>query len=117
MLNWIPITSTEQVDAIIERSKNIPCVIFKHSTRCSISTMAKFRLENDWNYKDSEIEAYFLDLITYRQISQSVAESFQVYHESPQILLIKDGECVYDASHLDITVAELNECFQDSSPL
>ena len=117
MLNWNFITSPHEVEAIVERSKEVPCVIFKHSTRCSISSMAKFRLENDWNFGPTEIETYFLDLIAYRPVSQLVAELFDVYHESPQILLIRDGVCVYDASHLDITVAALQDCFQDSSPI
>ncbi|HFC00914.1 MAG TPA: bacillithiol system redox-active protein YtxJ [Phaeodactylibacter sp.] len=109
-MNWIPLESMEQVQQIIDRSKERPCVIFKHSTRCSISSMAKFRLEGDWDFSSEEIEAYYLDLIAHRDISAFLAEKFSVYHESPQILLIKNGECTYDASHLDITVDELKEC-------
>ena len=108
-MNWIPLESVDQINNIIERSKEVPCIIFKHSTRCSISSMAKFRLEGDWDFSNKEIEPYFLDLIAFRNISNQVAEQFSVYHESPQILLIKDGECTYDSSHLDITVNELKE--------
>ena len=108
-MNWIPLESVKQINKIIERSNEIPCAIFKHSTRCSISSMAKFRLEGDWNFSNETIEAYYLDLIAHRDVSNQLAETFSVHHESPQILLIKNGECIYDSSHLDITVDELAE--------
>lgn len=84
-------------------------MIFKHSTRCNISEIAKFRLEDDWDFSANEIEAYYLDLLAFRAVSQHVSETFSVHHESPQVLLISQGECVYDASHLDISVGELKE--------
>jgi bacillithiol system protein YtxJ len=108
-MNWIPLESIDQVNQIVERSKEKPCVIFKHSTRCSISSVAKLRLEGDWNLSENEIEAYFLDLIKHRDVSSYIAKELSVYHESPQIILIKDGEVIYDESHLDITVDELKE--------
>lgn len=108
-MNWIPIKSVDQIDDIIARSADVPCIIFKHSTSCSISSMAKFRLEGDWNFSNEEMEAYYLDLLANRSISSFIADKFSVHHESPQVLLIKDGACKYDASHLDITVSELKE--------
>ena len=108
-MNWISLESIGQINKIIERSYEVPCAIFKHSTRCSISSMAKFRLEGDWDLSNNEIEAYHLDLIAHRDISNQIAETFSVHHESPQILLIKNGECIYDSSHLDITMEELKE--------
>ncbi len=108
-MNWIPLDSLDQLNKIIERSNEIPCAIFKHSTRCSISSMAKLRLEGDWDFSNNDIEAYYLDLIAHRDISNQIAETFSVHHESPQILLIKNGACTYDSSHLDITVDELKE--------
>ena len=71
--------------------------------------MAKYRLESDWDFSAGEVDPYYLDLVAYRDVSGEVAERFAVHHESPQILLIKDGECVLDASHLDITVEEIKE--------
>ncbi len=115
MLNWNYVTSPEQVEAIIERSREVPCAIFKHSTRCSISSIAKFRLKNEWYFPEEEVEVYFLDLIAYRPVSQLIADTFQVQHESPQLLLIKDGTCIYHASHLDITVPALANIFQGLS--
>lgn len=108
-INWIPLTSEAEVEQIKTRSGTTPCLIFKHSTRCNISSVAKFRLEDDWTFAPENMEAYFLDILKNRSLSNYVAEAFQVYHESPQVLLIYNGECVYDASHLSIAIDELKE--------
>ncbi|PHN08440.1 bacillithiol system redox-active protein YtxJ [Flavilitoribacter nigricans] len=109
MINWIPFNSVEQIHEIQERSKEVPCLIFKHSTSCSISALAKHRLENYWDLDDTQVEVYFLDLLRHRPISNQIAEDYGVWHESPQILLIRDGKCVYHSSHLDITVHNIKE--------
>jgi len=106
-MNWIPLTSESQLQEIIDLSKNTPQVIFKHSTRCSISSMALNRMEQA--EQPSNIDFYYLDLIQYRPISQQIAEIFSVYHESPQILLIKDGNCTYSETHMGISMDELIE--------
>jgi bacillithiol system protein YtxJ len=106
-MNWIPLTKEEQLAEIKERSATVPQVIFKHSSRCGTSSMVLDRLERS---KTSEhIDFYFLDLISHRAISNRIAEEFHVYHESPQILLIKNGECVYDESHMGIRMDDLEE--------
>jgi bacillithiol system protein YtxJ len=114
MIKWIPLESEQQLNALTERSKTVPCLILKHSTTCSISAMAKTRLERQWDFTNEEIEPYYLDLLKYRPISHAIAEKFSVHHESPQILLIRNKECTYDASHLDISVTELRSCFSDT---
>jgi bacillithiol system protein YtxJ len=114
MINWIPLESEQQLNTIAERSNTVPCLIFKHSTTCEISAMAKHRLDRQWNFDAKEIEPYYLDLLRFRPISKEIAEKFQVHHESPQVLLIHNGECIYDASHLDITVSELRAIYADS---
>ncbi|TDH28869.1 bacillithiol system redox-active protein YtxJ [Segetibacter sp. 3557_3] len=106
-MNWIDLTSADQLEKIKADSKTKPQVIFKHSTRCSISSMAKSRLDRSPELKDADF--YHLDLIAYRSISKKVAEDFNVYHESPQVLVIRDGVCVYDESHYGITVDQLTE--------
>jgi bacillithiol system protein YtxJ len=107
-MNWNILNSIEEVEKIKDRSYETPCLIFKHSTTCSISHLAKSRLERDWFF-DELIIPYYLDLKNYRAVSNHIADTFDVYHESPQVLLIRNGECSYDASHLDITAQELNE--------
>ncbi len=106
-MNWIQLTNVNQLEEIKEKSKQKPQVIFKHSTRCSISSMARGRLERSTAPNDADF--YYLDLITYRDISNKIAKDFHVYHESPQIIVIKNGECVYDESHGSITMDEIKE--------
>jgi bacillithiol system protein YtxJ len=103
-MNWIQLESTEQLNQIKQQQGY--SLIFKHSTRCSISMMAKRRFELDWEDLPADMPLYFLDLIRYRDISNQVAQIFQVHHESPQLLLIKDGECILDQSHGAISVEE-----------
>ncbi len=106
-MHWILLTNEIQLQQIIEHSATKPQVIFKHSTRCSISSMAKNRLER--NYEPANIDFYFLDLLAHRPLSHNIAEVFNVDHESPQILLIKNGHCVYAESHTGISMEELVE--------
>ena len=96
------------LEQLTKDSYERPIIIFKHSTRCSISAMALNRLERAWNGEEmQEAEAYFLDLIRHRDVSQQVAKSFGVAHQSPQLLLIHQGTCRYDASHLGISYQTL----------
>lgn len=106
-MNWLPLTSDEQLAKIIEASHQRPQAIFKHSTRCSISGAAKTRL--DKATQPEGIDFHYLDLLSYRPLSNKIAETFQVHHESPQVLLIKNGECVFDESHLSIFMEEIVE--------
>ncbi|RYE23486.1 MAG: bacillithiol system redox-active protein YtxJ [Sphingobacteriales bacterium] len=104
-MNWTDITNEAQLETIKEESKQQPVIIFKHSIRCSISSMAKSRLER--SAIPSDIKFYYLDLVTYRSVSNKVAEVFHVHHESPQILLIKNGECRYNESHNGISMDDI----------
>ena len=104
-MNWIALTSEDQLTQIRERSEERPQVIFKHSTRCSISSVAKGRLERSKVPPGADF--YYLDLIGYRSISNKIAEVFNIHHESPQVLVIKNGECIYDDSHMGINMADI----------
>ena len=106
MIQWKNLDSEFQLEAIIEESHSSPQVIFKHSTTCPISSMAKRRLEGDWAL---DINPYYLDLISYRSISNAIADKLNVRHESPQIILIYNGKAIYNESHLDISVADLHQ--------
>jgi len=103
-MNWISLETAEQLSGI--KHQQGYSIIFKHSTRCSISLMAKRRLEMDRDNIPDNLPLYFLDLIKYRDVSNQVAQDFQVHHQSPQLLLIKDGECVLDQSHSGISLEE-----------
>lgn len=103
-MNWIPLTESEQLQEI--KSSPNKSIIFKHSTRCSISMMAKKRLEMEAVLIPQEVPVYYLDLLNHREISNTIAEIFQVVHQSPQLLVIKNGDCVFEASHGEISGAE-----------
>ena len=104
-MNWIALTSESQLQEIIQTSAKRTQVIFKHSTRCGISSLAKSRLEKA--KPSGDIDFYYLDLIAYRALSHKVAETFNVYHESPQVLVVRNGQCVYDESHLGISMDDI----------
>ena len=105
-INWIPLTDLGQLNEIMTLSNEKPVVIFKHSTRCIVSRTALKQFENEFDL-DDKVDAYFLDLLEHRAISNEIASRFGVYHQSPQLLLIKDGKSVYDVSHSDIDAVEL----------
>ncbi|HMC85085.1 MAG TPA: bacillithiol system redox-active protein YtxJ [Chitinophagaceae bacterium] len=106
-MNWNTLTSEIQLQQLTEHSFKKPQVIFKHSTRCGISSMVKTRLER--TFQPANIDFYLLDLLAHRPLSFKVAEVFKTEHESPQILLIKNGICVYDESHSGINMTEIVE--------
>jgi bacillithiol system protein YtxJ len=109
-MNWTELSSEQQIEEIKEESKSQPVLIFKHSTRCAVSSSALNRLERKWKEEEvAPIKTYFLDLLSYRNISHSVAESFDVEHESPQVLILKDGNPVYVRSHLAIAYDEIQQ--------
>lgn len=103
-MNWISLDSADKVKEIKQQQGY--SIIFKHSIRCSTSLMAKRRLEMDKAHCPDGLPVYFLDLIRYRDVSNLVAEDFQVHHESPQLLVIKNGECILEQSHGHISLEE-----------
>jgi bacillithiol system protein YtxJ len=104
-MNWHPINSLDQLEHIKSASYISPQVIFKHSTTCSISRMALDRFERAAT--PEKVDFHYLDLLNYKAISNEIASFFQVHHESPQVILIKNGECIYDESHYGIMMDEL----------
>ncbi len=108
-MDWKILESNGQLDDLIERSYHKPQVIYKHSVSCGISSVTKSRLERSWDINDDELDIFFLDLINHRRLSNLVEETFGVYHESPQILLIINGKAVYHTSHMGISADALKK--------
>ena len=104
-MKWIHLTDEGQLNELITKSQHKPQVIFKHSSRCSISAVAFQRLQKA--QQPDNLEFYFLDLLAHRSLSNKIAETFGVHHESPQVLLIKNGRCIFDESHLGISMNDL----------
>ncbi|MEO9482838.1 MAG: bacillithiol system redox-active protein YtxJ [Ekhidna sp.] len=106
-LPWTQLNTISQLEEIDRMSNEKPILLFKHSTRCSISAMALGRFERSYD-ENASFDPYFLDLITYRDLSNKVAERYGIRHESPQVILIRNGKATFDASHMGISYSELN---------
>ena len=96
------LTDENQLNEIIVASKTKLVVIFKHSTRCGISRGVLSQFEKATDSTIENVAFYYLDLLKYRNISNELASKFNVYHQSPQAILIKNGEVVAHNSHYDI---------------
>ncbi|NJW51436.1 bacillithiol system redox-active protein YtxJ [Salinimicrobium oceani] len=105
---WHALTESKQLEEIEKESEKQPVVIFKHSTRCGISKMVLNNFEREYDLpKDKEVKLYFLDLLANRELSNEVASRFGVRHESPQMIIIRDGKVVHHASHHSIDLASV----------
>lgn len=107
-MNWIPLTEINQLEEIRAISKERLVLIFKHSTRCSVSRMALKQFENEFDLEE-KVTPYFLDLLNYREISNAISEQFTVFHQSPQLIVIRDGVAIHDASHSGISASFIKE--------
>lgn len=101
-LPWNNISSVEQLHEVLESAKEKPVLLFKHSTRCSISSMALNSFESQWNSENERCDLYFVDLLRYRDVSNAIAEETGVMHQSPQAILFNGSEVLYHASHSGI---------------
>lgn len=108
-LQWTPLTNVAQLDTIVDESKTQPVAIFKHSTRCGISSMVIKQFESNYDLEENQMKVYYLDLLNYRQISEEIAAKFQVWHESPQLIVVKNGITVAHASHSQINAISLEQ--------
>lgn len=106
-MNWSILNNVDQINAIREESAKQPVLIFKHSTSCSISRAALNRLERNWSDAATPAKLYFLDLLSYREVSNQIASAFQIPHESPQVLVVKNGNVTFDRSHFDIEYSSI----------
>ncbi|NMH26267.1 bacillithiol system redox-active protein YtxJ [Flavobacterium solisilvae] len=106
---WNELESLEQLKDVEAESFEKPIVIFKHSTRCSISRMAWNQFQKEFTIPDDKMSLYYLDLLVYREISNAIAERFGIIHQSPQIIVIKDGKAIFDTSHESIDAKKLEQ--------
>jgi len=103
MKNWVELSSEIEFQKSIDLSFEKPVLIFKHSTTCSISRMALDRWDRNWKDENiNDFSPYYLDLLAYRNISNLIAEKLEVEHQSPQVLLIKNGSCIFSETHQSI---------------
>jgi bacillithiol system protein YtxJ len=108
-LAWHSLEDSSGLEAAIQRSHDHPVLLFKHSTRCSISAMALDRLQRGWDIPEEFVQPWLLDLIQHRDISNAIAERLGVMHQSPQAILLRDGRVVWHASHSAISMAAVKQ--------
>jgi bacillithiol system protein YtxJ len=108
-LPWISLSSMIQLEEIQRKSATKTQIIFKHSTRCGISRMVMNQFIKSYDFIESDFDLYYLDLLSYRDISNKIAETFQVYHQSPQLLIIKNGITIAHESHGNINALNLQQ--------
>jgi len=102
-MEWTALSSEEELYELIESSRTMVVCIYKHSTRCSISTMVRSRLENGWKAENDNMIFYYLDVLKHRGLSDLVADKFLITHQSPQLIILKNGIVVHHSSHTSIS--------------
>lgn len=113
-MNWNTLQNTDQLGELINESNEKKVLIFKHSTRCSISKTTLDRLERNWKESEmNDLKPYFLDLLNFRELSNTIATQFGVEHQSPQILIISNGQSKYDFSHFDIDYHQIKSVIRN----
>ena len=108
-MNWKDLTSIDELNGAIAESSDNLVILFKHSTRCSISRMALKMLEMGWDESLNGVSAYYLDLLNHRDVSNAIAEKLDVIHQSPQMLILKNGAAVSVTNHSDINADEVKK--------
>jgi len=108
-MDWLPITTPQAVDAMLRQSAIRPQILLKHSTRCSISTMAKARVERQQPVGNLEADFLLLLVVEHRPASNHAAEVLGVHHESPQLIVVRNGEVLLDQSHYEVNLDEVAE--------
>lgn len=106
---WIPLNDMSQLEEIVETSKTRTVAIFKHSTRCGISSMVIRQFEGSYDVPEDVADVYYLDLLQFRPISNEIASRFGVFHQSPQLIVFRNGEVVFHTSHGDISAQQVSE--------
>jgi bacillithiol system protein YtxJ len=109
MNHFTPITASSNLEEIVNKSFEKPVLVFKHSTACPISGIVYNRIEESSEDLAEKFDCYLLFVIENRNASNAIAETVSIKHESPQVLLLKNGACVFNESHLMIKPTSLLE--------
>ncbi len=102
---WNHINSEADLEKAVEESHNKKVAIFKHSTRCFISKTVLKNFEREVAASDKDVSFYFLDLLAHRDLSNKIADDLGVQHQSPQLIVLENGNAVKNASHQSISLS------------
>ena len=109
IIPWNRLTSVDQLNVLDKESHSQPIAIFKHSSRCGTSSMALRQFEKQFSLENKNVKLYFLDLISFRDVSNEIAIRFQVFHQSPQLIILKEGNTIHHSSHYQIDAGLLEQ--------
>lgn len=107
---FTPLSTPDQFDALLAASADHPVVIFKHSPTCGTSAMAYDELSDLLEGDGADV--HLLDVLRSRPLSQAVAARLGVRHESPQVLILKDGAVRWQGSHYRVTADAVRKALQ-----
>lgn len=106
-IEWLSLNSNDELTSAIEASMETPVLLFKHSTRCSISSSALSRVTRSWNNSEVNVKPYLLDLIAHREVSAEIADRLNVVHQSPQMIIVHKGKAIFNSSHMEINFSDV----------
>ena len=109
IIPWNRLSSIDQLNELDKESYHQPIAIFKHSTRCGTSSMALRQFEKQFEIDNTNVKLYFLDLLSSRDVSNEIAIRFQVFHQSPQLIVLKEGNTIHHSSHYQIDAGLLEQ--------
>ena len=109
IIPWNRLTSIDQLNEIDKESYHQPVAIFKHSTRCGTSSMALRQFEKQFSIDNTNVKLYFLDLLSFKDVSNEISIRFQVFHQSPQLIVLKEGNTIHHSSHYEIDAGLLEQ--------
>jgi monothiol bacilliredoxin len=102
------LSDRDSLEKLLTVSKERPVLVFKHSNSCGISSAAYREMEKLENVNLLEVQ-------TASELSRELAMITGVRHETPQVIVLKDGKAVWNASHYDIKAGAVVEAMQANS--
>ena len=106
-LNWKSLSTIEEFNRLVERSKDKPALVFKHRPSSPESTMAMETLQRDWTISPENLDLYMIDVMKDKEVTEAVTDMAGVMNEYPQVLLFADGVTMYDESREMISVKKI----------
>ena len=114
-MDWHLLTASSTLEEAISLSYTQPVLLFKHSYRCSISAVVFSRMQREWKAPPTQIAAYLVDVVKERNLAREIADRLGIRHESPQALILRNGNCTYQSSHMAVTVGDLMKAVESDT--
>ncbi len=113
----VELTAVEELDAVVAQSATRPTLLFKHSPTCGTSAQAHEEIESLVEDGSVPVDVYLISVRASRAVSNAVAQRFNLRHESPQVLIVRGGALMWNASHFRVTAAGIRAALRALSPV